>query len=73
MTPLIGDDGGIQLKVDQTVDDKGTPVIIDGNSQPQINHREATSFVNVMDDQMVVLGSFGSSKVDQPAALRHPL
>jgi general secretion pathway protein D len=61
VTPLIGDDGSIQLKVDQTVDDQGTPVIIDGNSQPQINHREATSFVNVMDDQMVVLGGFQSS------------
>lgn len=61
VTPLIGDDGSIQLKVDQTVDDQGTPVIINGNSQPQINHREATSFVNVMDDQMVVLGGFQSS------------
>jgi general secretion pathway protein D len=61
VTPLIGDDGSIQLKVDQTVDDQGTPVVIDGNSQPQINHREATSFVNVMDDQMVVLGGFQSS------------
>jgi general secretion pathway protein D len=61
VTPLIGDDGSIQLKVDQTVDDQGTPVVIDGNSQPQINHREATSFVNVMDDQMVVLGGFQSA------------
>ena len=61
VTPLIGDDGSIQLKVDQTVDDQGTPVVINGNSQPQINHREATSFVNVMDDQMVVLGGFQSA------------
>ncbi|HEY5079426.1 MAG TPA: secretin N-terminal domain-containing protein [Opitutaceae bacterium] len=61
VTPLIGDDGSIQLKVDQTVDDQGTPVTINGNSQPQINHREATSFVNVMDDQLVVLGGFQSA------------
>jgi len=61
VTPLIGDDGSIQLTVDQTVDDQGTPVVINGNSQPQINHREATSFVNVMDDQLVVLGGFQSS------------
>jgi general secretion pathway protein D len=61
VTPLIGDDGSIQLKVDQTVDDQGTPVTINGNSQPQINHREATSFVNVMNDELVVLGGFQSS------------
>jgi len=61
VTPLIGDDGSIQLKVDQTVDDQGPPVTIDGNSQPQINHREATSFINVMNDQLVVLGGFQSS------------
>ncbi len=61
VTPLIGDDGSIQMKVDQTVDDQGTPVIINGNSQPQINHREATSFVNVMNDELVVLGGFQSS------------
>ncbi len=61
VTPLIGDDGSVQLKVDQTVDDQGTPVVINGNSQPQINHREATSFVNVMNDELVVLGGFQSS------------
>ncbi len=61
VTPLIGDDGSIQLKVDQTVDDEGPSVTIDGNSQPSINHREATSFINVMDDQMTVLGGFLSS------------
>jgi general secretion pathway protein D len=61
VTPLIGDDGSIQLTIDQTVDDQGTPVVINGNSQPQINHREATSFVNVMDNELVVLGGFQSS------------
>jgi general secretion pathway protein D len=61
VTPLIGDDGSIQLKVDQTVDDQGPSVIIDGNSQPSINHREATSFINVMNDELVVLGGFQST------------
>ena len=61
VTPLIGDDGSVQLKVDQTVDDQGPSVTIDGNSQPSINHREATSFINVMNDEMVVLGGFQSS------------
>jgi general secretion pathway protein D len=61
VTPLIGDDGSVQLKIDQTVDDLGAFVTIDGNSQPSINHREATSFINVMNDEMVVLGGFQST------------
>jgi general secretion pathway protein D len=61
VTPLIGDDGSIQLKVDQTIDDQGTSVTINGNSQPSINHREATSFVNVMNDELVILGGFTST------------
>jgi general secretion pathway protein D len=61
VTPLIGDDGTIQLKIDQTVDDIGSFVQIDGNSQPSINHREANSFVNVKNDELVVLGGFQST------------
>jgi general secretion pathway protein D len=56
VTPLIGNDGSIQLTIDQKVDDLGGSVLIDGNSQPIINHREATSYVNIQNDQMVVLG-----------------
>jgi general secretion pathway protein D len=61
VTPLIGDDGSIQLNIDQTVDDDQGSVTIDGNSQPIIGHREATSFINVMDGQMAVLGGLQSS------------
>jgi|CZKI01.1.fsa_nt_gi general secretion pathway protein D len=61
VTPLIGDDGSVQLKIDQTVDDQGPSVTINGNSQPSINHRQATSFVNVMNDEMIVLGGFQSA------------
>ncbi len=56
VTPLIGEDGNIQLKIAQKVDDILDEVVIDGNSQPVIGRREATSFVNVYDKQMVVLG-----------------
>jgi general secretion pathway protein D len=56
VTPLIGDDGSIQLKVDQVVDDVIGNVTIDGNQQPVIGHREANSFVNVNDGQLIVLG-----------------
>jgi general secretion pathway protein D len=56
VTPLIGDDGSIQLQIDQTVDDVLSNVTIDNNQQPVIGHREANSFVNVNDGQMIVLG-----------------
>jgi len=61
VTPLIGDDGSIQLNIDQTVDDDQGSVTIDGNSQPIIGHREATAFINVIDGQMAVLGGLQSS------------
>jgi general secretion pathway protein D len=56
VTPLIGNDGSIQLTIDQKVDDQVGSTQIDGNTQPIIGHREATSVVNVHDGEMVVLG-----------------
>ena len=56
VTPLIGDDGSIQLTIDQIVDDVISNVTVDNNQQPVIGHREANSFVNVQDGQMIVLG-----------------
>jgi general secretion pathway protein D len=61
VTPLIGDDGSIALTIDQTVDDNQGSVNIDGNSQPIIGHREATSVVNIMDGQLVILGGLQNS------------
>jgi general secretion pathway protein D len=58
---LIGDDGSIQMSIDQTVDNQGPSVVIDGNSQPSINHREATTFSNAQSDELVVLGGYQSS------------
>ena len=62
VTPLIGDDGSIQLEIDQIVDDVVGNVQVDNNTQPIIGHREATSFVNVSDGQMIVLGGLQQSK-----------
>ena len=56
VTPLIGDDGSVQMTIDQKVDDSTQSVTINGNSQPIIGHREATSFVTCQDGQMIVLG-----------------
>jgi general secretion pathway protein D len=61
VTPLIGDDGSIALTIDQTVDNNQGSVTIDNNSQPIIGHREATSVVNIMDGQLVILGGLQNS------------
>ena len=74
VTPLIGDDGSIQLEIDQTVDDVIGSVTIDNNQQPIIGHREATSFINVNDGQMIVLGGLQQTKAHgQPHQARLPL
>jgi len=62
VTPLIGDDGSIQLEIDQKVDDKVGSVTIDSNTQPIIGHREATSFINVKDGQIIVLSGLQQTK-----------
>jgi general secretion pathway protein D len=62
VTPLIGDDGSIQLEIDQKVDDVVGNVQVDANTQPIIGHREATSFINVGDGQMIVLGGLQQTK-----------
>ncbi len=63
VTPLIGDDGSIQLDIDQKVDDIAGYTQIDGNQQPIIGHREATSFINVKNNQMIVLGGLQQTKI----------
>lgn len=62
VTPLIGEDGNIQLKIDQQVNDIVDNVTIDNNSQPVIGRRQATSFINVLDGQMIVLGGLQRTK-----------
>ena len=62
VTPLIGEDGNIQLKIDQQVNDIVDTVTIDNNSQPVIGRRQATSFINVLDGQMIVLGGLQRTK-----------
>ncbi len=54
--PLIGADGTVQLLIEQTVENVVETIEIDGNPQPIIGIREATSTVNVQDGQVIVLG-----------------
>ena len=62
VTPLIGEDGNIQLKIDQQVNDIVDNVKVDNNDQPVIGRRQATSFINVLDGQMIVLGGLQRTK-----------
>lgn len=64
VTPLIGEDGSIQLKISQEVNDVIGTAKIDINEQPIIGTRLATSFVNVQDGQMIVLGGLQRTKRD---------
>ncbi len=64
VTPLIGDDGSIQLTIDQKIDDiVGNVTIPNVGDQPIVGHREATSTINVFDSQMIVLGGLQRSSV----------
>ena len=62
VTPLIGEDGNIQLTIDQQVNDILGSVTVDGNDQPIIGKREAKSFINVHDGEMIVLGGLQRTK-----------
>ena len=56
VTPLIGDDGSIQLTIDQLIEDQIGSITVNGSPTPIIGTRHATSFINVFDGQMIVLG-----------------
>lgn len=54
--PIIGPNDVIQLEIDQKVDDISGTITIDQNEQPIIARRQATSYLTVKDNQLVVLG-----------------
>ena len=53
--PLIGSNGTVQLKIDQTVDNISGSTTINNNSQPIITNRTTSSFVSVNDRDTIVL------------------
>lgn len=55
VTPLIGQNGVIQMKIDQLIQKINGEVEVDGNKQPIISKRQAVSFVSVHDGDVVVL------------------
>ncbi len=63
--PLIGSNGIVQMEIQQTVETVTGTTIIDGNEQPIIGKREATSFVSVGDQEIVVLGGLQESSFSE--------
>lgn len=56
VTPLIGNDGSVQLDLKQELSDTGDPVTIDGNVQNVINKRSTESYVTAQSGDILVLG-----------------
>ncbi|MBI3885784.1 MAG: type II secretory pathway, component PulD [Opitutae bacterium] len=56
VTPLIGDDGSVQLEIKQEVNDVTGNITLDGNEQPIIGRRQTESFVSVKSGEIIVLG-----------------
>jgi general secretion pathway protein D len=61
VTPLIGDDGSVQLDISQEVSDVMGNTSIDGNTQPIIGTRKTTSFITAKSGEIIVLGGMQRS------------
>jgi general secretion pathway protein D len=61
-TPFIGDDGSIQLKIDQKIDDVTSFQTLNGEQVPVIGTRQVVSDLNIFDGQMKVLGGLQRTK-----------
>ncbi len=68
VTPLIGPNDVIQMEINQTIEDVSGSVTIDGNEQPIIGTREATSYVSVQDGKLIVLGGLQQYRLDKTDA-----
>ncbi len=58
VTPFIGNDGTIQLDIQQELTDVIDKVTVDGNEQYVIGTRKATSYVTARSGEIHVLGGF---------------
>ncbi|HKB89058.1 MAG TPA: hypothetical protein VKC60_00945, partial [Opitutaceae bacterium] len=66
ITPLIGNDGSVQLDISQTVssaDFANSPININGTPQPIINTNKTTSFVTAKSGEILVLSGFQNKQV----------
>ena len=54
--PLIGNNGSVQLEIEQVVEDVIGTTTIDDNPQPIVGQREMKSFISVQDGEIIVMG-----------------
>jgi general secretion pathway protein D len=72
--PLIGNDGTVQLEIEQTFNAFGPDVPLgDDLVQPSINKREAKSFLNVADKEIIVLGGYQSTSRNRSRSRLGPI
>lgn len=58
--PKIGDNGVIQMEIEQKIEDVGELVLVNDTEQPVIRKREANSFISVQDQEVIILGGLQS-------------
>jgi general secretion pathway protein D len=56
VTPLIGDDGSVQLSIQTDVEEPLQDVIIDGNAQAHTSKRTTDSYITAKSGEIIVLG-----------------
>ena len=78
VTPFINQDGLVVMKIEETIDEVGENVEIDGNQVPKTTSRSLSAEVAVRDRESIILGGFvrnaeGSSKSGVPLLKDIPL
>ncbi len=78
VTPFINQDGLVVMKIDETINEVGENVEIDGNQVPKTIERTLSAEVAVRDRESIILGGFvrnqeGSSKSGVPLLKDIPL
>ena len=62
VTPFITPEGMVVMEIDQTFDQRGDDVIIDGNPVPLVNSRQAAAMLTVRNGDIIMLGGFISER-----------
>ena len=63
--PKIGDNGVIQMEIEQKIEDVGELVLVNDTEQPVIRKREANSFISVQDKEVIILGGLQSLRTSK--------
>ena len=73
VTPYIGNDGTVQLNIEQKVTDVTGTVTIDNNTQYVIGERDTTSFITAKSGEIIVMGGFRKQTVSKSTSRLGPI